>query len=203
MTISKKVSMRVQRKINIIASGFGAKTGRKAWKRCFGDYRGTVDYSILFDTGESLFICNSAALSKDGFERYLDNLCLRYHPDEIQKTKEIALKNFRQASVMDNAKAAELGLSPYEVLSIELCTAGGQYIGWFYTRISVGGKIVNHLETGAMYAIKDRKPPNLCKEYFVAGALKEGDAEYVFHGVGFSTSGTLYKVQANTVAQAA
>jgi len=196
MNVSKNVTKRVQEKMNIIASSFGARTGTKVWRRCTGKWSGTVDYSILFDNGESLCVYNSRGASKGYFEKCLDNLISKYSPEAIRKTKEISLANFRQVADTDNAKAAELGLLPYEVLSIELNNAGG-YMGWFYTRLRVGDRVINHLETGAKYSIMGHKIPEVSENYFVAGGLSDDEVDYVFHGVGHSSTSRLYKVQNN------
>jgi mRNA-degrading endonuclease YafQ of YafQ-DinJ toxin-antitoxin module len=41
--------MTTQEKMNVIATVFGAKTGTKKHRCCTGKWKGTRDYSILFD----------------------------------------------------------------------------------------------------------------------------------------------------------
>jgi len=187
--------MTTQNKINAIASAFGAHHSEKTKKPCRGKYAGTVDYSISFDNGERLYVCNSGA-GRGAFDRCVDELYELYNPDAVAETKAIALKKLRERSVLDNAIAAQMGLLPHDVLSVEMNTTDRNgYMGWFYVVLMVGGNIINHVDTGTYYDIRRRKlSDGVRKTYFTAGGLRDGEADYVFNGIGFSSKSPIYKL---------
>jgi len=192
--------MTTQNKMNAIASAFGAHHGEKTGKRCRGKYAGTVDYSISFDNGERLYVCNSGS-GRGAFDRCVDELYELYNSDSIAVTKAIALDKLRERSALDNAIAAQMGLLPYDVLSVEMNTTDQSgHMGWFYVVLMVGGNIVNHVDTGTCYDIRQRRLSDGIREtYFTAGGLRDGEADYVFNGVGFSSKSPLYKLSKATV----
>ena len=69
-------------------------------------------------------------------------------------------------------------------------------MGWYYVTLAVGNEIHPHMETGLHHAILDGKVSGtLTREnYFVAGALKESDVDYVFNNVGFSSTSSSYSL---------
>jgi hypothetical protein len=191
--------MKTQEKINIIASAFGAGSGKKTWKRCRGKYAGTVDYSITFDNGEQLYVCNS--VSSRTFERHIDELYEQYHPDTVLASKETALNVLRERSALDNAAADKMNLLPHEVLSVELNTTGKNgRMGWYYVVLRVGDAVIHHNDTVTYYDILKRKlSPNDVNNYYTAGGLRDDEVDYIFNGVGFSSKSPLYKMAESTV----
>jgi hypothetical protein len=184
--------MTTQEKMNVIATVFGAKTGTKKHRCCTGKWKGTRDYSILFDNGEQLFIGNSIS---DKFERFVDETYEMYNPLTVREAKDYALEQLKKRAPQDNAIAEKLGFAPHEVLSVELITTdAGGYLGWYYIRLKVGDEIISHLETGLYYDIKGKKFSEKVKEnYYTAGGLKDDEVDYIFNGVGFSTKSPIYK----------
>jgi hypothetical protein len=93
----------------------------------------------------------------------------------------------------DNAIAAKKGLKTYAFLNVEMNDGSdkslGGYVGWYYVTLAVDGKIHALVESGldsdVMRGIvsENVNRPN----YFVAGALKDTDVDFVFNNVGFST----------------
>jgi hypothetical protein len=190
--------MNTQEKIDAIASAFGACGGVKTWKRCTGKYAGTVDYSIIFDNGENLYVCNSCA--GPVFDKCVDELYNEYNFNTVQETKTIALNIFRKRSVTDNTIAKQMGLLPYEVRSVEMnIKQENGRMGWYYVVLMVGENIINHVDTGTNYDIRQRELSlNIKNPYFKAGGLKEDEIDYIFHNVGFSSKSPLYKMDKYT-----
>jgi len=191
--------MTTQEKINIIASTFGANHGIKTWKRCRGKYAGTVDYSITFDNGEKIYVHNSS--SGKIFDRCVNELYELYNPDTVLDTKMTALNLLRERSALDNAIAEQMGLLPHEVLSVEINTAEKNgSLGRYYVVLKIGDNIVNHHDTVTNYDIQKRKlSMNVNEKYYTAGGLKDDEADYIFNGVGFSSTSPLYKMDYATV----
>ena len=185
--------MILQEKLNQIATVFGATTGGKSTIRCTGKWRGTTDYSIVFDNGEKLFLGNSSHGKR--FPQLVDETYELYNLSAVTATKKYALERLTARAPQDTVIAEVLGFVPYEVVSVELITSDKfGYIGWYYIVLKIGNKLVNHLDTNLDYCIRKQTfSESVKKGYYVAGGLKDNEADYVFNGVGFSTESTLYK----------
>lgn len=191
----------VQEKIGIIAQTFGCTSGQIETSPCTGKWRGTSDISIRFDNGVSLFVGNEStpkARTAKVRNEYVNNMLVWYNPEIARITKETALAALKQREKKDNAIAAEKGLKPYTVLNVELHNGthgkDSGYIGWYYVTLAVDGKIHAHLESGLNHEISFGKAGEspTGEEYFVAGALKETEVDYVFNNVGYSSTSGLY-----------
>lgn len=193
----------LQGKIDVIAQTFGATTGKIATSPCTGKWRGTSDMSIQFDNGASLFIGNHLTPKAKTVKvqtECVDAALSRYNPEIVRAAKEAALAPLLVREAKDNAIAEEKGLKPYTLLNVEFNTGtdetNGGYLGWYYVTLAVDGKICAHLETGLNHDIADGKVSDAPKreKYYVAGALKETDVDYVFNNVGFSSASGLYSL---------
>ena len=191
----------LQGKIDIIAQAFGCKTGEIRTSPCTGKWRGTSDMSIRFDNGASLFIGNHLTPKTKTVKvqtECVNSALVRYNPEIVQATKEAALPMLLQREAKDNEIAAQKGLKPYTLLTVEFHDGADEqtsgYMGWYYVTLAVDGKICTHLETGLSHDIADGKVSDAPTraDYFTAGALKENDVDYVFNNVGFSSASTLY-----------
>ncbi|NBK79556.1 hypothetical protein D5272_13410 [bacterium D16-76] len=189
----------LQEKLNIIAQTFGCATGKIETSPCTGKWRGTSDISIRFDKGMSIFIGNELtpkAITLRVQNERVNNTLVWYNPEIVGITKETALPALRQREANDNAIAAEKGLKPYTLINVELHdgTKDGGYIGWYYVTLAVDGKIFAHLESGLNHDISHGKVSgDITREkYFIAGALKETEVDYVFNNVGHSSTAELY-----------
>jgi hypothetical protein len=183
--------MKLQYKMNEIASVFGASIGTKAHRRCSGKWRGTVDYSIEFDNGESYFVGNSSSRKK--FEQLVDETYSLYNPLTVHATKKYALGQLKLRAAQDNAIAEKMGVLSYEVVSVEMITTGS-HLGWYYAVLEIGNEIVSHLETGLFCDIQKQKfDESIGVRYYTAGAVKDEEVDYIFNGVGFSSKSTIYK----------
>lgn len=196
--IAKKYEgLSMQDKISVIARAFGCTSGKIETSVCYGKWRGTSDMSIRFDNGTSLGIGNELtpkAKSVKVQKEYINSVLTWCNPEIIAATKEAALAPLRKLETVDNAIAAQKGLKPYTVLNVEFNDGmgdGGCYMGWYYVTIAVDGKIHAHLETGLAHGIADGTVSEIPtrENYFVAGALKDTDVDYVFNNVGFSLTG--------------
>ena len=197
----EKLSM--QERIDIIAQSFGCTSGKIETSPCTGKWRGTSDIFIRLDNGTSLPIGNrrtpQAKTAKIQNE-FINSALARYNPKIIKATKEAAIDALRQREIKDNEIAAQKGLKPYTLLNVEFNDGTDEkssgHMGWYYVTLAVGNEIHPHMETGLHHAILDGKVSGtLTREnYFVAGALKESDVDYVFNNVGFSSTSSLYSL---------
>ena len=193
----------LQDKIGIIAQAFGGTEGKIETSPCTGKWRGTSDISIKFDNGVSLFIGNHRtpqAKTAKVQNEYVNAALVRYNPEIIAATKEAAISALRKRETKDNEIAAQKGLKPYTLLNVEFNDGtdekSGGHLGWYYVTLAVDGKICSHIETGLNHDILDGKVSDTPtrENYFVAGALKETDVDYVFNNVGFSSTSDLYSL---------
>lgn len=190
-------------KIGMIARTFGCATGKIESSPCSGKWRGTSDLSIRFDNGASLFIGNTLtqrARTAKARNQLINATFLRYNPEIVAAAKETALAALKAREVHDNAIAAQRGLKPYTLLNVEFLDRPDDrydgYIGWYYVTLAVDGKIRAHMETGLNYDIAQGKVSEIPSHtsYYTAGALAEGEVDYVFNNVGFSSTATLYSL---------
>lgn len=180
-----------QNNMDKLAQLFGATTGTKIGSPCGGKWAGTTDYSIKFDNEAKMFISNGMK----SFDEILEIYISQYKNFILNKEKIVSA--FKEMSIRDNKIAKEKGLKPYTVLDIDFYKGNSGHLGWFYIVLEVGEKTFKMIETNMGYAIANNKLEDYLKgreNYFVAGAIKESDSDYVFGNVGFSSEGTLYKL---------
>lgn len=188
----------LQAKIDVIAQTFGYKTGEIHTSLCTGKWRGTSDMSIHFDSGVTFFLGNGITPKTKTMKlrkEYIDCALFRYNPEIVKLTKEVALSALLLREAEDDKIAAEKGLDPYKILTVEMCNGDNTcgHVGWYYVTLAINGKIRVHLETGLNHNIANgRVYESRRNNYFVAGALNEEDVDYVFNNVGFSTESSLY-----------
>lgn len=180
-----------QNNMDKLAQLFGAKTGIKTSSPCCGKWARTTDYFIKIDNGTEMFISNGMKSFDEILEKYISQY------ENFILNKEKIVSAFKEMSIRDNEIAKEKGLKSYTVLDIDFYKGNSGHLGWFYIVLEVGEKIFKMIETNANWAIANNKLENYLKgreNYFVAGAIKESDSDYVFGNVGFSSEGTLYKL---------
>lgn len=202
--IAKKYeSLPMRDKIGIIAQTFGGTSGKIETSPCYGKWRGTSDISIRFDNGTSLGIGNERtqqAKTARVQKEYINAVLTRYNPEIVAAAKNAALTALMKREVCDNAVAAQRGLKPYTLLNVEFndgtCAESAGYMGWYYVTLAVDGKIRAHLEAGLAHDIASGTVSEtpVRENYFVAGAVKETDVDFVFNNVGFSSTSTLYSL---------
>lgn len=201
--IAKKYeNLSMQDKIRIIAQTFGFTSGQIHTSPCRGKWRGMSDIYIQFNNDVTLGVGNELtpkAKTQRVQNEHINALLVRYNPEIVAATKEIALAALKKREARDNAIAAKKGLKPYKLLNVELYSGrkeDNRYIGYYYVTIAVDGVIRAHLETGLSYDIANGKVSETPSQrrYFVAGALKESDVDYIFDNVGFSSASELYSL---------
>jgi len=201
--VKKYESLPLQDKIRVIAQTFGCTSGQIEISPCGGKWRGTSDMSIRFDNGASLCIGNartSLAQTAPVQSEYVTAVLARYNPEIVAMAKSAALTALKEQEIRDNLIAAQKGLKAYTVLNVELNdgtdSRSSGYMGWYYVTLAVDGNIHAHLESGLAYDIASGGVGGAPKreQYYIAGALKEADVDYVFHNVGFSSTSTLYSL---------
>ena len=193
----------LQSKIDVIAQAFGCKTGEIYTSPCTGKWRGTSDMFIRFDNGTSLFIGNDLTPKAKTVKvktEYVNYALVHYNPEIVRATKEAALPALLQREAKDNKIAVKKGLKPYKLLNVEFNDGSDEQtsdcMGWYYVTLAVDGKICTHLEAGLNHDIANGKVSDVPtrENYFIAGALREKDVDYVFNNVGFSSASTLYSL---------
>ena len=191
----------LQDRINIIAETFGCKTASIRTTPCTGKWRGTSDISLDLDNGASLFIGNHR--TPQAKTARVQNECVNgtlasYNPEILAEIKARTVPALLKREAEDNAIAAQKGLKPYTFLNIEMNDGSdkqsGGYIGWYYATVAVDGKIFALVETGLNYDIARGVLSESRPNYFVAGALKENEADFVYNNVGHSSTSGLYKI---------
>lgn len=202
--IAKKYeSLPMRDKIGIIAQTFGGTSGKIETSPCYGKWRGTSDISIRFDNGTSLGIGNEItqrAKTAQVQKEYVNAVLARYNPEIVAAAKKAALTALMKREVCDNAVAVQRGLKPYTLLNVEFndgrYAESAGYMGWYYVTLAVDGKIRAHLEAGLAHDIASGTVSETPTReiYFVAGAVKETDVDFVFNNVGFSSTSTLYSL---------
>lgn len=188
----------LQEKLNKLAVLFDAHAGKLIREECTGKWRGTADYIVEFDNGGQFFLANGCKAALAALDMYI-RVYSSFRSIETQaKIKEWLQKNEK----IDNMEATEKGLKNYEVIKPSYVRApGANYYGWFYVLVKVGGKIVPILESGLSCALRvlslgendyfsvtDRS-----KKYFEAGGLKKEEVDFIFRGVGHSSTSKMYK----------
>lgn len=200
----------LQIRLGIIAKVFGCERAHIRTSPCRGKWRGTSDVSLVLNNGSSLGMGNyptPRAKTIKVQNECVNNTLARYNPeiDREIKTRATAALLFREAE--DNAIAAEKGLMPYTFLNVELNDGSNDsssgYLGWYYITLSVDNRIFAFIESGLCHAMAkgmvDEKEGK--DEYYVAGGLVEGEEDFVFYNVGFSSLSPLYHLPLNDKAR--
>lgn len=191
----------LQDRLNIIAETFGYKSARIQTSLCTGKWRGTSDVSIVFENGSSIFMGNyrtPEAKTMKVQSTGVNNILAQYNPEIVAEIKEKIMPALREREAKDNKIAAEKGLKPYTLLNVELHDGKdnptGGYMGWYYVTVAIDGKVHALIETGLNYDIAKGELMQSRQDYFVAGALKDHEADFVFNNVGHSSTSHLYKL---------
>ena len=196
-------SLSLQERLDVIAQTFGYHTAHVETHLCGGKWRGTSDISIRLDNGVSLFIGNRRtpeAKKPSVISGYVNDTLARYNPETVAIAKRQAAIALMKREAADNAAAAERGLKPYTVLTVEMNdgknSSTGGYLGWYYATLAVDGKIFGMMESGLNHDVargvvgEGEQGP-----FFVAGGVKGEEVDFVFNNVGHSSSSNSYKIE--------
>jgi hypothetical protein len=199
----KYARLPLEDRLNVIAGVFGCKTAKIQTSPCGGKWRGTSDMSIVFDNGNSLFIGNRRtpeAKKASVISEHVNNTLAKYSPEIVKIIKEKAIAGMKEREAIDNAVAKEKGLKPYKFLTVELNDGSNPqtsgYMGWWYVTLAVEDRIFGFLETGLCYDIEaGTVAESMFKsdgDYYVAGAVKPSEADFVYHNVGHTSKTDAY-----------
>lgn len=183
----KYQNLSLEEKVNVIAKTFGYECGTIERRICHGRWRGYTDVQIHFWHGPLLHIGTKPTpdTRKKSVQKELVDIMLeRYNPEMVEYCKKVAWDNLKKLEILDNAIAAEQGLSPYTLYDIELDNKISDFAGWYQVRLLVDGKTVVFRETGLKYAIRDGYTESLLKkkEY---QAVSDNPV-FVYDGIGHS-----------------
>jgi hypothetical protein len=204
----KHAHLPMKAQLDIIAQAFGVKSASVYVQPCTGKYRGQSDIMLKLDGGGTIGIgmrSNAAARKDSTISECVNNALARYNPDIVAETKTRAAAALIVRETEDNLNAEQRGLKPYRFLNVELSDGGtdNRNTGWYYATIAVDNKIIGFVETGLAHDIErgvlseHSTRPN----YFVAGGLKDEEADFVFNNVGHSSVKDIYTVVMNEAAR--
>ena len=170
--------------------------GHKSWKKighpCTGKWRGTTDYSLVFEDESEVFISNGMKYFDENLtdmvatlERFISPAFQSYFLEILNRQREI-----------DNVAAGDEGLQQYKVLGLTF----KQIIhGITYgLKMEVDDTIFNFVETGFVMDMHDTKSDGETlltkwqrKNRYTAGAVES--PTFIFHNVRYSHLDGLYK----------
>ena len=170
----------------------GHKSWRKIGQPCTGKWRGTTDYSLLFEDESSVFISNGMKYFDENLAEMAAALERFISPTFQSKFLEI-LNRQRE---IDNVAAGNEGLHGYKILGL---TFKQVFFGITYgLKLEVDGKIFNFVETGFVMDMHDTESDEETllnkwqgRNRFTAGAVE--NPTFIFHNVRYSHLDGLYK----------
>ena len=196
----KTVSLnnKMQKQVNELTQLFGYKTGSVIRTSCSGDWRGSWDYSVVFDDEVEFFIANGMKHFKKSLEEQVNVY------KGFIRNKDKIMSIFKEIEEADRKKEYPQfkNLKQYTILDVDFVRSGSR-IGWFYLKIQVGDpdEVIKHTETHLSYTIKrlsleDNFKPNLISthRYYTAGGLQDNVVNYIMNNVGYSTIRRIYCV---------
>lgn len=170
--------------------------GHKSWQKighpCTGKWRGTTDYSLLFEDETHVFISNGMKYFDECLAEMVDTL-ERFISPSFQ-TEFMEILN-RQREVDDKVAASE-GLHSYKILGFAYKQV---FFGIHYgLKLEVDGTVFNFMETGFVMDMQDTQVDAKTllnkwqtKRRFTAGAVEK--PTFIFHNVRYSHLDKLYK----------
>lgn len=170
----------------------GYNTFRKTSRRCTGKWRGTTDYSLVFDNKLSLYLSNGMTYFYETAKERINQL------KQFKVNKDHMLQLIREYVIADNIIAKEEGLFPVAVKDIGLNLSNENYLLWNYLLLEVDGCTFQFIETGLNYAIRNNKleehfTEKSNKKIFTAGAVQA--PTFIFSNVRFSHFDDIYKIK--------
>lgn len=188
---------KTQTQVDELTRAFGYSQGSVIRTSCTGDWKGTWDYSIVFDDKVEFFIANGSKSFKD----ILTKKVKTYTNFEKNKNKIMeSLKQIEEADKNREYVCFKRELKPYTILDVDFIRDCPSRMGWFYITMQVGDKVINYIETHMSYELKNMAynneyKPNLVAEheYYVAGGINDDDVDFVFNKVGYSTTNHIYE----------
>jgi hypothetical protein len=116
---------------------------------CTGKWRGTFDYSLVYDGG-SLHLANiwNKLKKSEKTERIVKELTETLSEYQTLFDNRVAVwEALKEREISDNARAAEMGLKKYTLKRIGIAVKGS-HNGWTYIVLDIDGMERLHTETG-------------------------------------------------------
>lgn len=168
----------------------GYQNFKKERSACTGKWRGTYDYSLVFDNRTRLFISNGMKYFHETVQNYIG--CLKI----FNTNKNRILDEIREQIYSDNITAKQEGLFPVTVKDVAISTQSEPYCLWAYLTLEVNGITFQFIETGLNYAIKNNKVTEYFapkRRIYTAGAVIA--PTFIIGNVRFSHLDGLYKIK--------
>ena len=195
-------------RLNIIAQSFGVKSASVFIQPCTGKYRGQSDIMLRLENGGTMGIgmrSNAAARKDSVISECVNNALAKYNPEIVAEAKARAASALKAREAEDNINAEQRGLKPYKFLNVELCDggSGNGHTGWYYATIAVDNKVIGFITTDLASDIERGVLTDYVTRanYFVAGGLRDEDADFVFNNVGHSSVKDSYTVEMSGAAR--
>lgn len=177
---------------NKLTQLLGHKSWQKIGHRCTGKWRGTTDYSLLFEDGTRIFISNGMQYFDEGLMTEITNL-ERFISPAFQSRM---LKILNRQREVDNEAAKSEGLLNYKIIGLTF-----KEMSWgirYGLKLEVDGIIFNFVETNLVMDMLDTQIDAetlfnkwQMKKRYTAGAVE--NPTFIFHNVRFSHLDQLYK----------
>lgn len=163
---------------------------KKIANRCTGKWRGTIDYSLVFDNKIKLFISN-------GMENF--NSRVKSISDDIisfKENKANLLIQLKDRIIHDNKIASKIGLYEVEILDVDICTDNELYCTWPYIHMRVNGIEFFFVETGLKYALYKNNLAEYLKRKMphISTASAVEKPTFIFSNIKYSHIDELYKI---------
>lgn len=131
----------------MLTQTLGYSTFTKIGESCRGKWRGTTDYSLIFDGKHEFFISNGMKYFAEKLKEYI----LQFQT--FEKYKKDMFQIICDQVVKDNQTAVQEGLLPVKCVSLDLIRTTSSCFLWPYIRMEVAGIQFDFIETGIKIAI--------------------------------------------------
>ena len=170
----------------------------KTWERtaspCTGKWRGTTDYGFVMDGRISFFVSNGMSYFEARIREWIKAI------RDFQTNREHCLRLLQEQVEKDNVKASAEGLHQVRLLDIGILSpecADSYDFFTPYAQLEVNGRKFKHHTSNLSCAIVKEGLETYLKECnrkntYTAGAVQIPD--YIFCGVRFCSSDSLYKI---------
>lgn len=175
-----------------LANLLGYETVERIGSRCTGKYKGTIDYSLVFDGKTCLFLTNGLTCFSERIREYIQAV------EIFQKNKKHMFQTICQQIEKDNITAKKEGLLPVKVISLDMCKISTVYFCWPYVRMEVDRRQFDFVETGLCFAIfRNNLEAHFSRlnnrSTYAAGAVNK--PTFVFTNVQYSHLDNSYKIE--------
>lgn len=191
-----KLKNKVQKDVDTLTELFGYHTNKVQRSSCYGDWKGTWDYSIVFDDKVEYFIANGLKYFEEAVAEKVKEV------QSFLANKNTIIEKFKNLEAQDTKRLAESKkqVVPYELLDIDIKTSG-RHIGWYFLKLKIhDNEVVSHIEAHLHYEIKElalnpSKEISLNTMYKVAGSVSSKSVDYIINNVGFDSKSPFYKIR--------